>query len=144
MIAYGEENRDWGGAFAVYRGLTEALPYHRLFNAPIAEGAIVGSAVGYALEGGRALVELMYCDFMGRAGDETLQPALQVAVDERRSAQNAGGRARLGGQQVRRPAQPGLDELDRRPHPGAEGRVPGDALRRQGPDVQRLAREPTR
>ncbi len=70
LIAYGEENRDWGGAFAVYRGLTEALPYHRLFNSPISEGAIVGSAVGYALEGGRALVELMYCDFIGRAGDE--------------------------------------------------------------------------
>ena len=70
LVAYGEENRDWGGAFAVYRGLTECLPYHRLFNSPIAEGAIVGTAVGYALEGGRALVELMYCDFMGRAGDE--------------------------------------------------------------------------
>lgn len=70
LVAYGEENRDWGGAFAVYRGLTEALPYHRLFNSPISEGAIVGSGVGYALEGGRALVELMYCDFMGRAGDE--------------------------------------------------------------------------
>ena len=70
LIAYGEENRDWGGAFAVYRGLTESLPYHRLFNSPIAEAAIVGTAVGYALEGGRALVELMYCDFMGRAGDE--------------------------------------------------------------------------
>lgn len=70
MIAYGEENRDWGGAFGVYRGLTEALPYHRLFNAPISEAAIVGTAVGYALSGGRALVELMYCDFMGRAGDE--------------------------------------------------------------------------
>ena len=70
LVAYGEENRDWGGAFAVYRGLTEALPYHRLFNSPISEGAIVGSAVGYALEGGRALVELMYCDFMGRAGDQ--------------------------------------------------------------------------
>lgn len=70
LIAYGEENRDWGGAFAVYRGLTEALPYHRLFNSPISEGAIVGTAVGYALEGGRPLVELMYCDFMGRAGDE--------------------------------------------------------------------------
>jgi len=40
MIAYGEENRDWGGAFAVYRGLTEALPYHRLFNSPISEGAM--------------------------------------------------------------------------------------------------------
>jgi 2-oxoisovalerate dehydrogenase E1 component len=70
LIAYGEENRDWGGAFAVYRGLTEALPYHRLFNSPIAEAAIVGSAVGYAMCGGRVVVELMYCDFLGRAGDE--------------------------------------------------------------------------
>jgi len=70
LVAYGEENRDWGGAFAVYRGLTETLPYHRLFNSPISEGAIVGTGVGYGLEGGRALIELMYCDFMGRAGDE--------------------------------------------------------------------------
>ena len=59
-----------GRSFAVYRGLTEALPYHRLFNAPISEGAIVGSAVGYGLCGGRAVVELMYSDFIGRAGDE--------------------------------------------------------------------------
>ena len=70
LVAYGEDNRDWGGAFAVYRGLTEALPYHRLFNSPIAEAAIVGSGVGYAMSGGRAMVELMYCDFLGRAGDE--------------------------------------------------------------------------
>jgi 2-oxoisovalerate dehydrogenase E1 component len=70
MVAYGEENRDWGGAFGVYRGLTEALPYHRLFNSPISEGAIAGTAVGYALSGGRVVAELMYCDFMGRAGDE--------------------------------------------------------------------------
>jgi len=70
MIAFGEENRDWGGAFAVYRGLTEALPYHRLFNSPISEAAIVGAAVGYGLAGGRVVAELMYADFMGRAGDE--------------------------------------------------------------------------
>ncbi|NLZ70270.1 MAG: dehydrogenase [Clostridiaceae bacterium] len=70
LVAYGEENRDWGGAFAVYRGLTEVLPYYRLFNSSISEAAIVGTAVGYAMRGGRALVELMYCDFLGRAGDE--------------------------------------------------------------------------
>ena len=70
LVTYGEDVRDWGGAFAVYRGLTEALPYHRLFNSPISESAIVGSAVGYAMAGGRALVELMYCDFLGCAGDE--------------------------------------------------------------------------
>lgn len=70
LIAYGEENRDWGGAFAVYRGLTEALPYNRLFNSPISEGAIVGTAIGYGMCGGRVLPEIMYCDFLGRSGDE--------------------------------------------------------------------------
>jgi 2-oxoisovalerate dehydrogenase E1 component len=70
MVAFGEENRDWGGAFAVYRGFTELLPYHRLFNSPISEAGIVGASVGYGLEGGRAVAELMYADFMGRAGDE--------------------------------------------------------------------------
>ena len=70
LASWGEDVRDWGGAFAVYRGLTEALPYHRLFNSPISESAIVGGAVGYAMAGGRALVELMYCDFLACAGDE--------------------------------------------------------------------------
>jgi 2-oxoisovalerate dehydrogenase E1 component len=70
LVAFGEENRDWGGAFAVYRGLTEALPYNRLFNTSISEGAIAGVATGYGMCGGRAIPELMYCDFLGRAGDE--------------------------------------------------------------------------
>ena len=70
LITYGEDVRDWGGAYAVYRGLTEALPYNRLFNSPISESAIVGTAVGYAMAGGRAVIELMYCDFVGCAGDE--------------------------------------------------------------------------
>jgi 2-oxoisovalerate dehydrogenase E1 component len=105
LIIYGEENRDWDGAFAVYRGLTESLPYHRLFNAPISEGAIVGTAVGHAIEGGRPLAELMYCDFMGRAGDEvfnqlakwqamsagilTLPVVLRVSVGSKYGAQHS-------------------------------------------------------
>jgi 2-oxoisovalerate dehydrogenase E1 component len=105
LIAYGEENRDWGGAFGVYRGLTEALPYHRLFNSPISEAAIVGTGVGYALCGGRAVVELMYADFMGRAGDEifnqmakwqamsggalTLPLVLRVSVGSKYGAQHS-------------------------------------------------------
>ena len=70
FISYGEDVRDWGGAFAVYRGMQESIPHSRLFNAPISESAIVGSAVGYGMCGGRALVELMYADFIGCAGDE--------------------------------------------------------------------------
>ena len=70
LVAYGEECRDWGGAFAVYNGLTESLPYNRLFNSPISEASIVGTAIGYAMCGGRVIPEIMYCDFIGRAGDE--------------------------------------------------------------------------
>ncbi|MBR6728857.1 MAG: dehydrogenase, partial [Clostridia bacterium] len=70
LVAYGEDNRDWGGAYAVYQGLTESLPYHRFFNSPISESAIAGSAVGYAMSGGRVIAEIMYCDFIGCCGDE--------------------------------------------------------------------------
>jgi 2-oxoisovalerate dehydrogenase E1 component len=70
VTMWGEENRDWDGAFGVYRGLTEFLPRHRLFNSPISEATIVGAGVGFALSGGRPIVELMYADFIGRAGDE--------------------------------------------------------------------------
>ncbi|MDE0695632.1 MAG: hypothetical protein OXH76_07335, partial [Boseongicola sp.] len=70
VIIYGEECREWGGAFGVYRGLADLLPHDRLFNAPISEAAIVATAIGAAMEGGRPIVELMYADFIGRAGDE--------------------------------------------------------------------------
>ena len=70
LVAFGEDVRDWGGAYAVYRGFTETLPYHRFFNSPIAEASIVGAAVGYAMAGGRAIAEIMYTDFLGRCGDE--------------------------------------------------------------------------
>jgi 2-oxoisovalerate dehydrogenase E1 component len=105
LIAFGEDNRDWGGAFGVYGGVTESVPYHRFFNAPISEGTIVAAAVGYALCGGRAVPELMYCDFLGRAGDEvfnqlskwqamsagalTMPVVLRVSVGSKYGAQHA-------------------------------------------------------
>ena len=70
LISYGEDVRDWGGAFAVYRGLMDVIPYSRLFDSPISESAIVGTGVGYTMCGGRAVVELMYGDFIGCCGDE--------------------------------------------------------------------------
>ncbi len=70
LVAYGEEVRDWGGPYGVYEGLTEAMPYHRFFNSPISESAIVATATGYAMAGGRVVVELPFCDFLGCAGDE--------------------------------------------------------------------------
>ncbi len=70
ILIYGEECREWGGAFGVYRGLSELFPNDRVFNSPISEAAIVATAIGAAMEGARPVIELMYADFIGRAGDE--------------------------------------------------------------------------
>jgi len=70
LICYGEDVADWGGAYAVTRDFLNFIPRSRIFNSPISEAAIVGTAVGYGLSGGRVIAELMYADFMGRAGDE--------------------------------------------------------------------------
>ena len=70
LVSYGEDVREWGGAFGVYTDMYKSIPFHRLFNSPISEATIVSSGVGYAMLGGRCIIELMYADFMGRAGDE--------------------------------------------------------------------------
>ncbi|MBC8577573.1 alpha-ketoacid dehydrogenase subunit alpha/beta [Yanshouia hominis] len=70
VILYGEDVRDWGGAWGVSRAMMESIPIHRMFNSPISEPTITGSAVGYAMCGGRAIIEIMYMDFIARCGDE--------------------------------------------------------------------------
>lgn len=70
LVIFGEDVRDWGGAYAVYRDFAEAIPYHRLFNTPISECGIISAAVGYGLSGGRVVTEIMYNDFSARAADE--------------------------------------------------------------------------
>jgi 2-oxoisovalerate dehydrogenase E1 component len=125
LVAYGEENRDWGGAFAVYTEvLTESLPYHRLFNAPISEAAIVGSAVGYGLSGGRAvIVELMYCDFLGRAGDEVFNQLSKWQAMSAGVLKDAGGSQSVCGLKIRCPAFSGLDIPMRSHIPGLKGSI---------------------
>ncbi|MDR0841468.1 MAG: dehydrogenase [Christensenellaceae bacterium] len=70
LVSFGEDLRDWGSAYGTYKDMEKSIPYERLFNAPISESTIVGASVGYAMLGGRVASELMYCDFLGRAGDE--------------------------------------------------------------------------
>jgi 2-oxoisovalerate dehydrogenase E1 component len=54
----------YGGAFGVTRGLAKQFGAARCVNAPIAEGAIVGCAVGAAITGSRAVVEMQFADFL--------------------------------------------------------------------------------
>ncbi|MGC4897474.1 alpha-ketoacid dehydrogenase subunit beta [Micromonospora sp. DT31] len=52
-----------GGAFGVTRGLSTAFP-RRVFGTPISEGGMTGVAAGLALCGDRAIVEVMFGDFI--------------------------------------------------------------------------------
>jgi 2-oxoisovalerate dehydrogenase E1 component len=75
VIHYGEDIADYGGAFKLTKGLLEAFGRARVFNTPISEAAICGTAVGAAIVGLRPVVELMYMDFALMASDQIANQA---------------------------------------------------------------------
>ena len=70
VIFYGEDVADYGGAFKVTKGLLEAFGRDRVFNTPISEACICGTAIGAAMVGLRPIVELMYFDFALMSSDQ--------------------------------------------------------------------------
>jgi 2-oxoisovalerate dehydrogenase E1 component len=70
VIHYGEDVADYGGAFKLTKGLLEAFGRERVFNTPISEACICGTAVGAAIVGLRPVVELMYMDFALMSSDQ--------------------------------------------------------------------------
>jgi 2-oxoisovalerate dehydrogenase E1 component len=75
VILYGEDVADYGGAFKLTKGLLEAFGRERVFNTPISEAAICGTAVGAAIVGLRPVVELMYMDFALMSSDQIANQA---------------------------------------------------------------------
>jgi 2-oxoisovalerate dehydrogenase E1 component len=70
VVFYGEDVADYGGAFKVTKGLLESFGRHRVFNTPISEACICGTACGAAMRGLRPIVELMYFDFALMSSDQ--------------------------------------------------------------------------
>ena len=70
VVFYGEDVADYGGAFKVTKGLLETFGRHRVFNTPISEACICGTACGAAMRGLRPVVELMYFDFALMSSDQ--------------------------------------------------------------------------
>jgi 2-oxoisovalerate dehydrogenase E1 component len=70
VIVYGEDVADYGGAFKLTKGLLESFGRARIFNTPISEACICGTAVGASIVGLRPVVELMYMDFALMASDQ--------------------------------------------------------------------------
>lgn len=78
VLVYGEDVGQAGGIFGVTRGLQEEFGADRVFDTPIAESAILGSAVGAAMEGLRPVVEIMWADFLLVALDQLFNQAANV------------------------------------------------------------------
>ncbi|HJP81882.1 MAG TPA: alpha-ketoacid dehydrogenase subunit beta [Fimbriimonadaceae bacterium] len=70
MICMGEDIGILGGAFGVTDGLQKEFSSSRVIDMPISEAAIVGTAVGAALNGKTCLVEMQFIDFISCGFDQ--------------------------------------------------------------------------
>ena len=62
VFLYGQDIGSFGGAFKATKNLSKEFP-GRVFDAPLSEDAIVGMAIGAAIEGMRPIVEMQFADF---------------------------------------------------------------------------------
>ncbi|WP_319825893.1 thiamine pyrophosphate-dependent enzyme [Thalassovita sp.] len=72
MLVYGEDVGVGGGIFGCTRNLQKEFGATRVFDTPISESAILGSALGAAMMGMRPVVEIMWADFMLVALDQII------------------------------------------------------------------------
>jgi pyruvate/2-oxoglutarate/acetoin dehydrogenase E1 component len=79
VFLIGEDLRDpWGGTYKVTENLSIEFGPERVLNTPIAEGGIVGTALGAALTGLRPVAEMMYSDFALLAMDQIVNQAAKI------------------------------------------------------------------
>ncbi|HWM10552.1 MAG TPA: alpha-ketoacid dehydrogenase subunit beta [Solirubrobacteraceae bacterium] len=70
VFLIGEDVAAAGGVFKTTEGLQERFGAHRVLDTPISEQAIVGTAIGAAVQGLRPLAEIMFADFAGVCFDQ--------------------------------------------------------------------------
>ena len=64
VLVFGEDVAELGGVFRVTEGLHAEFGQKRIFNSPIAEAGIVGTAVGLAMRGYRPVAEIQFDGFI--------------------------------------------------------------------------------
>lgn len=74
VFIYGQDVGAFGGAFKATKNLQQEFP-GRVLDAPISEDAILGSAVGAAIEGMRPIVEMQFADFSTVAFNQIVNQA---------------------------------------------------------------------
>ncbi|MEP6936887.1 MAG: transketolase C-terminal domain-containing protein [Chthoniobacterales bacterium] len=74
VFIYGQDVGSFGGAFKATKGLAKEFP-GRVLDTPISEDAMVGTAIGAAIEGMRPIVEMQFADFSSVALNQILNNA---------------------------------------------------------------------
>ena len=78
IIVYGEDVGVEGGVFRVTEGLQKKHGADRVFDSPLAESAIVGTAIGMAVAGLRPVVEMQFSGFAYPAFNQIISHASRL------------------------------------------------------------------
>ena len=78
VVVYGQDVGYFGGVFRCTEGLQAKHGSSRVFDAPISEGGIVGSAIGMAAYGLRPVVEVQFADYFYPASDQIVSEAARL------------------------------------------------------------------
>ena len=70
VLMFGEDVAKLGGVFRVTEGLFEEFGQNRVFDTPIAEAGIIGTAIGLAMRGYRPVTEIQFDGFIFPAFDQ--------------------------------------------------------------------------
>ncbi|HWK72882.1 MAG TPA: alpha-ketoacid dehydrogenase subunit beta [Povalibacter sp.] len=78
VVVFGEDVGYFGGVFRATEGLQRTYGKTRCFDTPIAEGGIVGAAIGMGAYGMRPVVEIQFADYIYPAFDQIVSEAARI------------------------------------------------------------------
>ena len=78
IVIFGQDVGYFGGVFRCTEGLQSKYGRHRVFDAPISDGGIVGAAVGMGAYGLRPVVEIQFADYFYPATDQIVSEAARL------------------------------------------------------------------
>src|SRR5881227_142624 len=78
VFVMGEDIGVFGGAFKVTDGFVDEFGTERVMDTPLAESAIIGTAVGAAVEGLRPICEMQFADFIACGFDQLVNVAAKM------------------------------------------------------------------